>query len=72
MKKSKILQVWGISLMVISVITLVIAITRILDIAMPDTLIRVLGIIELIALPVFAFTTVKRFKEMKEQKEEKK
>lgn len=72
MKKSKILQVWGISLMVISVITLVIAITRILDIAMPDTVIRMLGMIELIALPVFAFSTVKRFKEMKEQKEEKK
>ncbi len=58
--------------MVISVITLVIAVTRILDISMSDTLIRVLGMIELIALPVFAFATVKRFKEMKEQKEEKK
>lgn len=41
--------------MVISVITLVIAITRILDIAMPDMVIRVLGMMELIALPVFAF-----------------
>lgn len=70
MRKSKILRVWGFSLMVISVITLVIAVTRILDISMPDTLIRVLGMIELIALPVFAFTTVKRFKEMKEKKEE--
>jgi len=52
--------------MVISVITLVIAVTRILDISMSDTLIRVLGMIELIALPVFAFATVKRFKEKKE------
>lgn len=70
MKKNKILRVWGVSLMVISVITLVIAVTRILDISMPDMLIRVLGMIELIALPVFGFATAKRFIDKKEKTEE--
>ena len=54
--------VWSICLGVISFITVIIAISRIRDVGLPDDVIRVMGIIDMIALPVLAFTSVKRLK----------
>lgn len=67
MKKSKVLIVWSISLMVIAGLTLVTSITHIIGISLSDTAVRIIGILDLIALPVLAFTTVRIFIEKKKQ-----
>lgn len=69
MKKSKLLIVWSISLLVIAGLTLVTSITNIIGISMPDTAVRIIGILDLIALPVLAVTTVRMFIEKKETAE---
>ena len=67
MKKSKWLIVWSISLMVIAVCTLVLSIANIIGISLSDTTVRIIGILDLIALPVLALTTVRMFIEKKKQ-----
>lgn len=71
MKKSKVLIVWSISLLVIAGLTLVTSITNIIGISLPDTAVRIIGILDLIALPVLAFTTVRMFIEKKKQQRSK-
>ena len=53
---------WAISLMAIGIATFIIAVTNIIGVQLPDIVIRILGIIELIALPVLVFTTIKKVK----------
>ena len=53
---------WAISLMAIGIATFIIAVTNIIGVQLPDIVIRLLGIIELIALPVLVFTTIKKVK----------
>ena len=50
---------WAISLLIIGVVTLFITITSFIDLGLPDALMRVLGILDLCALVILAFTTVK-------------
>lgn len=50
---------WAISLLIIGVVTLFITITSFIDLGLPDALMRVLGVLDLCALVVLAFTTVK-------------
>lgn len=69
MKKSKVLIVWSISLLVIAVLTLVTSITNIIGISLPDAAVRIIGILDLITLPVLAFTTVRMFIGKKETAE---
>ncbi|MBR6536623.1 MAG: hypothetical protein IKT67_05435 [Lachnospiraceae bacterium] len=69
MKNKKLLLVWSISLLVIAGLTLVTSITNIIGISLPDTAVRIIGILDLIALPVLAFTTVRMFIEKKETAE---
>lgn len=52
---------WGLLLVILSIITLIISITNIIGIDLPDTLRRILGILDLVALPVMIFFFVKRF-----------
>ncbi len=53
-------KVWAISLMVIGICSLVISVSNVIGIELPDLLARILGIIELVALPVLAFTSIKK------------
>ena len=48
--------------MAIGIATFIIAVTNIISVQLPDIVIRLLGIIELIALPVLVFTTIKKVK----------
>ena len=57
MKKMPVL--WTISLLTISVITLVISFSNIFGGELPDVLKRVLGVIDLIAVFVLVFTSIK-------------
>lgn len=53
---------WSISLLAIGIATIILAGTNILGIELSDVIVRILGIIDLVALPVLAFTTVKKFR----------
>ncbi|MBE5895757.1 MAG: hypothetical protein E7285_08865 [Lachnospiraceae bacterium] len=61
MKSNKMTIIWSISLLILSVATLIIVGAKIVGIELPDTMIRVLGIAELITLPIFVFASVKKF-----------
>lgn len=53
---------WGWSLMLIGVCTIIIAGSNIIGIELNDVLKRVLGILDLVCLPVLIFTTIKKTK----------
>ena len=61
MKNVKPTKAWTISLLVISICTLIISITNIIGADIPDMLKRILGVAELVSLPVLAYTSVKMF-----------
>lgn len=61
MKKKNNLM-WGLSLMIIGIATIILAGSNIIGIELPDIAVRITGIIDLIALPVLAYTTVKKIK----------
>lgn len=53
---------WSLSLLIISVCTIILAGSNIIGIELNDVLTRVLGILDLVCLPVLAFTTIKKIK----------
>ena len=53
---------WCLSLLIISVCTIILAGSNIIGIELNDVLTRVLGILDLVCLPVLAFTTIKKIK----------
>ncbi len=61
MEKKKNLM-WSLSLMLIGITSIILNGSSLLGIELPDMLTRVLGIINLIALPFLAYSTVKKFK----------
>lgn len=60
MNNKRINLVWSISLIVIGIATLIISISSLVGITLPDILIRCLGVIELISLFVLVFTLVRK------------
>ncbi|MBQ2547107.1 MAG: hypothetical protein II557_12520 [Clostridia bacterium] len=62
-KQSRIANVlWGVSLAVIGIGTLVISAAGIAGFSLPDILLRALGIANLVALPVMVWATVKKMR----------
>ena len=57
-KKNELL--WSISLIMIGLATLILAGANIAGVDLPDYITRILGIIDLIALPVLVYSTVKK------------
>ena len=49
---------WSLSLLVIGIATVILAGSNIIGIELPDIAVRIIGVIDLIALPVLAYTTV--------------
>ena len=64
MKKKNDLM-WCFSLLIISIATIILAGSNIIGIELPDIAVRIIGIVDLIALPVLAYTTVKKIKKTK-------
>ncbi len=62
MKKNKMLLCWGLSLIVIGAATLVLAVSNIIGTELPDVIVRIIGGLELCALPVLGYTSVKMIK----------
>lgn len=63
MKKKNDLM-WCFSLLIIVALaaTIILAGSNIIGIELPDIAVRIIGIIDLIALPVLAYTTIKKIK----------
>ncbi len=61
MKKANDL-IWGISLIMIGIATIILAGSNIIGIELPVVLTRILGIANLIALPFLVYSTVKKAK----------
>lgn len=55
-------RAWAISLFAVGVSTAILAGANAAGITLPDAATRILGVIDLIALPVLAFSTVKKVK----------
>lgn len=53
---------WSISLVIIGIATIILSGSNIIGIDLPDVVVRIIGIIDLMALPVLAYTTVKKVK----------
>lgn len=51
---------WSVSMIIIGIATLILAGANIIAIELPDTAVRVLGVLDLISLPVLVFTTIKK------------
>ena len=58
-KKDKYLLMYGISLMVVGIGSLILSINGLAELGLPDLLIRIIGIVSLVALPFLAFSGVK-------------
>ena len=54
--------VWSISLMVIGLATFILAGSNVVGIELPDVVVWILGIVDLIALPFLVYSTVKKVK----------
>lgn len=69
MKSVKPTKAWSISLLIGSLCSLIIVISGIVGLELPDIVKVILGVMILIALPVAAYTTVKMLLELKANKE---
>ena len=54
--------VWSISLMVIGLATFILAGSNVVGIELPDVVVWILGIVDLIALPFLVYSTAKKVK----------
>lgn len=55
----KLNRIWSVSLVVLGIAVVLLGVFRLLWAGVPDAVVRVLGIALLIALPVFAYATVR-------------
>lgn len=62
MDPKKINMMWAASLMAIGFVTIMLAGSDIIGIELPDVMVKTLGLIALIFLPVLVFSTVKKIK----------
>lgn len=62
MSDKKMRKLWGISLIVIGIISIIIGVTSLADIAVSDWAKRILGLTDMIMLFILAFTSVKIFR----------
>ena len=53
---------WSFSLMIIGIATIILAGSNIIGMELPDAAVRIIGIVDLIALPVLSYSTVKKIK----------
>ncbi|MBR2256565.1 MAG: hypothetical protein IJ899_04320 [Blautia sp.] len=61
MKKKSDLM-WSISLIAIGIATIILAGANIVGIDLPDMLVRLLGIVDLVTLPILVYSTIKKVK----------
>lgn len=53
-------RIWALTLFVIGICTIILAGTNIIGIELPDVIVRIIGVIDLIAIPVLVYATIKK------------
>ena len=62
MKERNINTVWSLAMLVIGICTIMLGITGMTDSVYKDVLLRVIGVTDLLAVPVLTYTTVLKIK----------
>lgn len=57
--EKKIRILWSVSLLIISCVSLIIAVSNMASLELPDIAKRVLGIIDLLSIPVLVYSSIK-------------
>lgn len=52
--------IWGFSLIIIGAATVILAGLNVIGLKLPDIAVRIIGIVDLVALPVLAYTSVRK------------
>lgn len=58
MMNKKYMRLWCLSLFVISIVTVIWAVCNIVGIELPDVVVRIMGVLDICALPVLVFTSI--------------
>lgn len=53
-------RIWALTLFVIGICTIILAGTNIIGIELSDVIVRIIGVIDLIAIPVLVYTTINK------------
>lgn len=59
-------RIWGVCMMILGCTAILLSGTRLLSLELPDAAVRLAGIIGLVTLPVFAFASVKVWKQRRQ------
>lgn len=62
MSKQTIEKLWSVSLMIIGISSIVLNGSNILSISLPDIVVRVLGILCIVFIPIVVYTTILKLK----------
>ena len=62
LSKKTIERLWAASLIVIGVIMLILFAASLLDLELPLLMVRILGAVDILAIPVLAWTTCRKFR----------
>ena len=60
MMNKKNTRLWGLSLLIISIVSIIWAICNIARIELPDAAVRIMGVIDICAIPVLVYTSIKK------------
>ena len=53
-------RLWSLSLLIISIVTVIWAVCNIAGIELPDAAVRIMGVIDICAIPVLVYTSIKK------------
>lgn len=53
-------RLWSLSLFIISVVTIIWAVCNIAEIELPDAVVRIMGVLDISAIPVLVYTSIKK------------
>ena len=51
---------WSLSLIIISVVTVIWAVCNLVNIELPDVIVRIMGVLDICAIPVLVYTSIKK------------
>ena len=60
MMDKKYTRLWSLSLITISVITVIWAVCNLVNIELPDVIVRIMGVLDICAIPVLVYTSIKK------------
>ena len=53
-------RLWGLSLLIISIVTVIWAVCNIVGLELPDVAVRIMGVLDICAIPVLVYTSTKK------------